>query len=294
MNFISDIELISKTVLDVLGVNNSEVSGWDIVHMYLHVQSKMIMEVPRTVFISGKIQSSAYDDVTRNALSAIEIKFLKGESVDPHLSKHIFNGTLPDHLLADWNIHHLHLSTELDEKDSRFVQRSRNVLFLTISNGTVYFIDVRPHGPKGEPNVFEQKNLLQTIADEMPWVLERYRISDAIGKGEEINDPKEIKRMRKSGVNIFHKINGAIYAPAGGGFVGARFSSKAIRRANELYHLAKDAEKYVVKNRHEIDEQIAQIANYDSSNALFRLSLDNNGIFIYEESTKVGICRLEG
>src|SRR5207248_2571027 len=116
-------------------------------------------------------------------------------------------------LFADWGIYHLHLNTDIDEKDNLFVRRSKDVLFLKIAGDTVYFIDIRPHGRNGEPNVFEQKSLLQAIVDEWPWVLATYKIPGAIGMEDGINDSEGIKKMRKGGVGLLHKINGDIYLP---------------------------------------------------------------------------------
>jgi hypothetical protein len=192
MDFIRDMELISREVLDFYGVDYSSAkSGWEIVRIYMNVKSKLITQVPRNVEKSGKIQRASYSEAIMKSLSEIERKFLKGEDVNPHQSTKIFrDGTYPDPLLRDWRICHLHLSTELDQRDKRFMRRSRDVLFVTISGDTVHFVDVRPHGPSGEKNVFEQKDLLQTIADEWPWVLEPDMIKGArIRVEDEVNDP---------------------------------------------------------------------------------------------------------
>jgi hypothetical protein len=293
MDFIRDMELISKAVLDQHGMDYSAVAGWEIVRMFLNFQSKLIEQIPRNVLTSKNIQNSSYSEDTKKALAAIEHKFSVGEDVNPHLSKGLLNGTYMDQLFADWGIYHLHLNTNIDGNDNRFVKRSKYVLFVTLSGGTVYFVDIRPHGLKGEPHVFAQKSLLQTIVEEWPWILEPYKIKDAISIKDEINDAKGIRKMRNGAVNLFHNINGGIYVPPGGGITPAG-TSMVTRRANDLYYLAKDAEKYVTENRVHIDNLLSRIENYNSSEARFRLGVLNDNFLIYEERTRTVIVYLGG
>lgn len=254
---------------------------------------KLIKQIPRNVLTSKNIQNSSYAEDTKKALAAIEYKFNVGDDINPHLSKGLLNGKYTDQLFADWGIYHLHLNTDVDEDDNRFVKRSKDVLFVTLSGDTVYFIDIRPHGPQGEPNVFAQKSLLQTIVEEWPWLLEPYKIKDAISIRDEINDAKGIRKMRNEAVNLFHNINGGIYLPPGGGFTPAG-TSRATRRANDLYYLAKDAEKYVTENRVQIDNLLSRIENYNSNEARFRLGIINDNYLIYEQGTKTAVVYLEG
>jgi hypothetical protein len=294
MDFIKDIELIAKTVLDQHGIDYSAVSGWGIIRVFLNFQSKLIRQAPRNVMVSNKIQGSSYDDATKVILAAIEGKFRRGDDVNPHASRGILKGIYSDSLLDDWGIYHFHLNTELDDRDKRFAKRSLNVLFLKISGDTVYFIDIRPHGRNGEPNVFEQKSFLQTIVDEWPWVLDPYKIPGASGMEDEINDAEGVKKMRKKGVSLFHKINGDIYLPPGGGITAAGTSMRVTRRANDLYYLAKDAEKYIIENRSQIDERLSRVENYNPSEAQFRVGLVKDEFLIYEELTREAIVYLEG
>lgn len=297
MDFVRDLELISRNFLDCCKldrykVDYSAILGWEIVRMFAHVQSKLINQTPRNVIKSKKLQNSSNGETIKQVLLEIENKLRNGTDINPHLNKTIFDGTHTDCLLADWNIYHLHLSTEADENHKYFVGRTRDVLFLTISGDAAYFIDVRPHGKNGEANVFEQKNLLQAIADEWPWVLEPYKIEGAIGVEYEVNDPKEIKELRKAGVSVIHKINDGIYTPMGMGLTTASTSVKATRESSRLYYLAKDAMKYVIENRAEIDRLFSQVKGYNPSNAIFRLQLSQSGFQIGEDLTQSAI-RLE-
>src|SRR5205085_1397436 len=98
MNFKKDIESIAKAVLDQHGIDYSTVSDWEIVHMFLNFQLKLIKQIPRNVLRSKKIQNSSYNDGIVKALAAIEQKFLMGDDVNSHLSKRLLNGTYTDPL----------------------------------------------------------------------------------------------------------------------------------------------------------------------------------------------------
>jgi len=294
MDFKKDIESIAKAILDQNAIDHSAVSGWEIVHMFLNFQLKLIKQIPRNVLKSKKIQNSSYDDCIVKALVAIERKFLMGDDVNSHLSKRLLNGTYTDPLLADWGIYHLHLNTDIDERDNRFIRRSKDVLFLKISGDTVYFIDIRPHGRGGEPNVFEQKTLLQMIVDEWPWVLEPYRLKGVMGLRDEINDAEGIRKMREGRVNLLHKINDGVYASPGAGITTAGTSVAVTRRANHLYYLARDAEKYVIEHREQIDKLLSRIEGYNPNEARFRLGLVNDEVLIYEEGTRTAVVYLGG
>jgi hypothetical protein len=293
MDFVKDIELIARSELDHHGMKHSGASGWELVLLFLNFRSKLIAQVSRKVVTSRKIQTSTYDETTTTALTAIRRKFDKGEDVNPHLSQRILKPAYGDWLLADWGIYHLHLNTEPDEKDNRFVKGVRNVLFLTLFGDSVYFIDIRPHGRTGDKDVFEQKSLLKTIADEWPWILEPHKVPWAIGLENEVKDAKDIKALRKAGVSVFHKINDAVYLPCGGGLTGRGTSAMVTRRANQLYYGAKNAHQYIEENRSQINKLLAVSDKYNPNDSRFRVCLLNDEFLVYEERTRMGIVYLE-
>lgn len=287
MDFIKDLEIIAQEMLDHYGVDYSTAATREeIIRMYLNVRFKLIEQQPRQVVKSSKLQNKIFDSDTQKGLAEIENKFCKGDDINPHLSKLVLNeGKYTDALFSDWGIFHLHLGTQPDPKYPRFVKRTGNVLFLTITNDKAYFIDVRPHG-KSRPAVFEQKDLLQIVADEWSWLLDRYRLPDVIDIENEINHPEQIKKMRKSGINTIHMINNKAYVPPGGGLTTNEASIKVAREYNRLYYMAKNAMKYVTDNRTEIDRILLQYQEYNPEKANFHLCLGREGFFIVEQQTK--------
>jgi hypothetical protein len=288
MDFVLDLKTIALDVLISYGVDYSKAkSDREIVEMFVNVQLKLIRPIPRKVLKSKTLLSRSLSDDTNNVLTAIEKKFQEGEDVNPHLSKNVFKGKHIDYLFADWRIYHLHLNTVAD--GSYFVERSQDVLFLTIFKDVVYFIDVRPHGPNGEKHVFAQKELLQIINDEWPQVLEP-KLKGVIGLEREVNDPAEISALRKAGINTLHGINGSFYAPMGGGITSARTAVNVTRETDNLYDLARDATEFVKNNRPALDGALFQKnKTYDAKAARFRLLLNGEGFILLEESTRTVI-----
>jgi hypothetical protein len=287
MDFIKDLEIIAEDMLVHYGVDYSTTaSGEDIIRMYLNVWFKLIEQQPRQVIKSSKLQNRIFDYDTQKGLIEIENKFLQGDNLNQHLSKMVLNdGEYPDYLFFDWGIYHLHLGVQPDTDDYRFVERTGNVLFLIITNDKAYFIDVRLHG-KSEPAAFVRKDLLQIVADEWSWLLDRYRLPDVNDIENEINHPEQIKKMRKSGINTIHMINNKAYVPPGGGLTTNEASIKVAREYNRLYYMAKNAMKYVTDNRAEVDQILLQYQEYNPEKANFHLCLGREGFYIVEQQTK--------
>lgn len=283
MDFVSDLPKIAKDVLDSYGVKYSNIKDErELVEMFVNLQLKLIYPIPRKVIKSKKIKNFPFSDKIQNALANLEEKFLNGIDVNAHLSKKILEGKFTDYLLADWNIYHLHLNLgPLDEKG--FIRRSDYILFLTIYKDVAYFVDVRPHG---EEYVFAQKELLQIIADEWPWIIEVYRIKGINGIEKSFDDAKEIHQLRKAGVMIVHEVNGSVIAPMGGGITTAGTALNVTTETDKLYEMARYNMEVIKENRRAINDELSKkykIFNPDL--ATFHLTLNSNGFFVYEGTT---------
>ena len=244
MNFLQDLKQIAETFINILGISfDNSLSASEIIEIFVNIQLKLIQPFPRKVIRSTKIQSATLDAHTTDVLNEIENKSINGKNLNPHLSKTLLDGEFTDHLFADWNIYHFHLNTEID--GNYFVKRSKDVLFVSIFQDVIYFIDIRPHGKNGEKHVFAQKELLEIIYDEWPWILEPYRLKGITYIETVVDDPKDIEAMRKAGVNIIQKIRDGIFAPMGGGITTAKTSVNARIETDRLIRMVREAEKYI-------------------------------------------------
>lgn len=296
MDFLRDIELIALAGLSGFGVDYSGKPMCEAIDAFLTLEYKLIEEKPRTVLFSNKLLSSNFDEDIVRGLNILETKFKNGEDVNPHLGGRPFDPTYTDRLFADWGIQHFHLSDEAHRSDPRLLKRTNETLFAVLSDGEACFVDLKSHPDKNSNRyVYEDKELLQIIVDEWPTLLERFRNPGVIGLEFEINEPEQIAKMRgnenkkEGAVNVFHKINGFVYSPLGGGLTSAGTPAIVRRRANELHWLAKDLEKWVREERPQIDKELSGYDGYDPRSAQFRFAFDRERFWIYEERTKVAI-----
>ncbi len=284
MDFISDIENIARKTLeyfdiDICNINNPR----EFVSMFVQLHMRLIQPIPIKVIKSQKIINSTYNKTIENVLTEIESKFISGEDILPYLSKTVLKFGFTDHLFADWRINHLHLNPKIEGQ--KFVERSKLVLFIIIFKDIVYFIDIRPHGKNGEKHVFAQKELLQILYDEWPFILEPYKtmITDMAFN---VDQPKHIEGFRKSGWTIPQKIGEYVYMPMGGGITTAGTSTEVSIETDRLYKLVYCAEDFMKNNMNSINKKLSKLSGYDSSSFKYRFSLHPKGGLILEEKTK--------
>ena len=282
MNFINDLCKIAKQILDHYGVDSSSAeTDRDFIQMWMTVDLKLIPQQNYQVCRSKVLTSKSLPQDINDGIDSVQEKLEQGVDVTPHMSKGILNGSFTDHLLSDWGIYHLHLGLSMD---GNFIKRTKEVLFVFIHESQAYFIDVRDHGRDGEKHVFAQFDLLKTLADEFPKVIQRFELKDLKCSSSNVTDPEQIVKNRKDGVEIPYTINGKIYFPPGGGITTASTSTQAEIKTDHLLYFVNDREKYVKESRDEVNKIFSQAySNYDKDKADFHLCQDNNGFLLFDK-----------
>jgi hypothetical protein len=160
-------------------------------------------------------------------LEALEDKMRRGELLTPHLSRAV-KSQGKDLLLADWDIHHLHLSDEL-ESDG-YVKRDDEVLFAIFDDANAYLIGIHRH-PKHANWAAEDifANMIRNwpnagLAHCAEWV---------IGLSQHPSDEERL-RLRTAGVNALLEVDGKVYSPRGFGLTTAGTPMQATRQVNAL------------------------------------------------------------
>ncbi len=121
---------------------------------YLNWRTRFISARPRRVHLSRELLSSAKYRSHRASVHAIVSKIESGEDLTPHLSRGTKTAYATtgqsrrgrpdlDRLIADWDIHHLHLATTLDSDG--YVTRTGDLLFGHFAPDDAYLIGVFPH-----------------------------------------------------------------------------------------------------------------------------------------------------
>ena len=279
MNFISDLRKIAEQILDHYDVDSSSAeTDRDFIQMWMNVDLKLIPQQKYQVFRSKTLTSKSLSQDISDGIDSVQKKLEQGVDVTPHMSKGVLDGSFTDLLLSDWGIYHLHLGLSME---GNFINRTKEVLFLTLHESRAYFIDVRDHGRDGEEHVFAQYDLLKTLADEFPEVIERFELTGSTNIS--ITEPEDIIEYRKAGVAIIHKINDKIYVPMGGGITTASTSIRAQIETNHLLSFANNLEKKINEKQDVVDDIFSQASNYEADKADFHLCQDNNGFLLVDK-----------
>lgn len=152
------------------------------IQKYEVLVSKELIENP--LYLNYK---SVIDEIIKKAQSEVDL--------NPHLSKGIKKIATPDAMLNDWGVHHLHLSSELE--DDGFVKRTKELLFVyrnVHSPNKLYFLDIFNHGDWSKQQTI--KILHNNWADD----IESHKIKNLIDIQLKPKD-EEIKALRKANVN---------------------------------------------------------------------------------------------
>ena len=282
MNFRNDLYKIAKQLLDHYGVKSSSAkTGRDFIEMYINMRLKLIHPQKYQVLCSETLTSRSLSSKINDGIDSVQKKLEQGDDVTPHMSEKILKGTFTDRLFSDWGIYHLHLGLSME---GNFIKRTKEVLFLVIKENRAYFIDVREHGISGEPYVFSQLDLLQTLADEFPEVMEPFEVKHVVDISLDITDPAEIDKCRKAGLSLPYKINDKIYDSMGGGITSASTSVRVVEETDRLLRWADDKEKCINKKRDKIDAVFSQKSiNYEADKADFHLCIDGNRFLLLSD-----------
>lgn len=184
-----------------------------------------------------------------------------------------------DLLWADWGIRHFHLTDQAIAPGQYYSERSDWLLFALVFKDTVFCIDVRRH-PTGAG--FADDELLAIAIHNWPAVFERYRLKEVLGiKREPGYTQNDTHALRKSGVTTAVEVDGAVYAPPGGGITSAATSTRVSLRANQIRHAVTGlADQFA-------DEQGAAAGRCRDAGILhpqFQLSVTPRGLAVYEQS----------
>lgn len=190
----------------------------DLLIEYQTWRGRFIPPQPRSVHWSNELRSSPEVETYCEALDVLERKVEDGKDLTPHLSSLVHrpfdnvdapvleHRTDRDALLADWGIHHLHLSSRLKKG---VAVRGDDVLLAMFTEHDAFFVSIRPH-PKNAN--WAAKEIFAIVArnwpndglvHDVPWV---------IGLTREYSDDDH-RALRNAGFNTALEIDGKVFAP---------------------------------------------------------------------------------
>jgi hypothetical protein len=189
----------------------------DLLLVYGNWRSRLVVATSRSPHIPRELAASPKYKEHEAAVEAIVSKIKAGKDLTPHLSRGVKIAHQPqapaalkkrrdrDLLIADWGIHHLHLTTKL-ESDG-FVKRTDDLLFAVFTPDDAYLLGIYPHGNWG-------------LLDLVKVLVENWPNSNLFTKmvGLTLVNPiSEDERLEARNGGLFQpvEINGHLYSPPG-------------------------------------------------------------------------------
>jgi hypothetical protein len=295
MDLFADLKDIVKQHLKALGVQFSADAPLEkLILLALNHELKTVSQRSRKVYCSKEFltKKSGLDAAQKQAADDILAKFRKGEDVGGHFSESSVNPKETDALLADWKIHHLHISNHKNKPTDRFYSRTGPVMFAYVSEDAAYFIDIYPHG-KGFPETWTRQDLLSILDRNWPHILEPYRLKGISGVAFAPSD-LELRKLRGANVNTIIQVGNSFIAPPGGGLAMDGTPSANVFRMDRTFHLIKDFERFVNKNFDQLRAEISLKSGVAENSMDFGLVLIRpSGFGVIEKKTKTLVARSE-
>ena len=174
---------------------------------------------PRNAHVSAELQANLRLSHHQMAFGALVKAIEDGADLTPHLSRAVGVALVPtaqqaekhrrkdrDLLIADWGIHHLHLSTTV-ESDG-FATRTSDLLFAFFTPDDAYLINIYPHGS------WALKQMLEICVRNWPDSRVLTKIHGVLGLDQEYSDEDRLQ-LRNAGVASLVVVDGSVYMTSG-------------------------------------------------------------------------------
>lgn len=222
--------------------------------LYFNALRRLIPPRVRNVVWSGELKARELGEAHFEAIERISAASNRGENLGPFLSKSLLDPSFNDGLLNDWGIHHFHLGDPAPEGE--FVARTRELLFVYVSETTLYLIELLDH------QAFSCNELFEVLHGNWPDLIRPFRM-----EGFEFSSsvsPSERAMLRKAGFELFTQTSdGTVYAGPGGGqmfsglsFEARRMADAACRRANAIQRFLEQQSQFLSA---EIESQLGVV-----------------------------------
>lgn len=166
-DFYADITEILKSQYQLLGLKFPAKAGLDKQLLdYYTVIRKMILPLPRKVDFSPPLRDALPRHPQGLEILTIAKGLREGRNINRFQSKRLPQTNFHDHLQYEWNIHHLHLSLDL-QKDGR-VKQGNQLLFVYIENKRAILLGTDTH----REGIFADHKWQEILYDFFPDVLE--------------------------------------------------------------------------------------------------------------------------
>lgn len=238
INLKEDFLNLLKSEMDYFGIRYDKFKS--IEYQYLEYSRKR--KIPKVKKVHNTPKLFAFYNY-RHEINEIINALENNKDLTARLSKSSKNATenRRDDMLNIFNIYHFHLGNKIDEKDSSFVERTGDLLFVYFYENEAYILGIFPH-----PKQWLSNNWFQIFYNNWPHLCSKLKLNRV--KTNENLTNEEIIKLRKNYINTTININGETYIPLGFGITtsGARINDTTLIDTNHLR--IKDLESYLIKN----------------------------------------------
>lgn len=218
----------------------------DLLIEYCVWRGRFVAPLPRHVHRSPELMADAKATEHRTALETIQTALRRGADINPYLSRGL-KRIGRDRLLADWGIHHLHLSTTL-EPDG-FVKRTGDVLFAAVTDSDAFLLGIYDHPRHAN---WAAEEIFAVLVRNWPDSGLVIQMQGVVRLTKAPSD-EERRQLRNAGVASIMQIEGKVYVPAQIGMTTAGTPMAATRGAHALMRALDDW------RRSDAHEQLRQI-----------------------------------
>jgi hypothetical protein len=195
----------------------------DLLLAYGTCQSRLIPARPRACHTSAQLLVSPKATEHKAALDAIKAEIVAGDDLGPHLSKAAAPDQGLDRMVADFGVHHLHLSTTM-EPDGVHFKRSKDLLFAAFRPDDAYLIGVYQHVTD-----WAREDILATIARNWPEAGIVAELPFVTGLTRQFTDPARLA-LQQNGVSVaMIEVDGKVFSTTGQSVGGAPYVAQQFR-----------------------------------------------------------------
>ena len=303
MHLFKDLKVTLQRDLDFLGIAYPPVATTEDILLlrYTHMR-KTIRPRPRRTRESTEFRAALRrcSQNEQEAMTAILAKFCRGEDVNGHLSKASTNPNVPDGLLYDWDVYHMHVSNTKATPMQTFFDRTGPVALAKVASDDAYFLDIRPHGA-GNHLLWTQQDILEIINCTWPALLDNADLRHAVTT---VQNPTaaNLQRLRGNlrtgaGATIVPlQIGNRVIAPPGGGMATDGTSVAVMDQVDRTQYAVKAIETYLTEHGNAIKADIQAQIYVPVNQQDFRLVRELAGWIIHETASDqaVSIHPLDG
>lgn len=245
-NFINDWLDILKDILENhWGYDVSNVTQEELPYVYFNAEKRRPDQKARKVEISDTFQCPPDRQAGWERLQSL---IESGADITPNLSKLVNHLNNKDSMLNDWGVHHFHLGETLE---GDFIGRTVPLLFALVTKDKFYTIGVYNHG------AWIDSDIVETIHRNWPKSVEKYQIK-GVKSTAEITEEQRLTLRAKNANSFVTVSDGTVYAPLGGGVVGAGYNIQAIMQTDRQKSILKNLEEHLQSQLVNLKEVLAQ------------------------------------